>query len=284
MKRFLIVALLVATPALAQTDSTSLPALFARVTALEAKNDTLARALGNIYKRCADQLSGERPAELPNREYPAMYRQCQLGSAADVAYRTTLPGFQAQLSGIAARLATVEAAVNGGYQIGTAVFDKIRANKICVGDMDCDPDWNSQIQVRGNYSAVIGLEANLAKVDPQDAQHTHVSQLSVSQDGGTRLQQNAQSTFSRGFVSYVNPCRQWLNFGPDSRSSVSLFLGAVNENTCTPIPHDGAQDLVILPDENDHALKFYLMRPLWTVQFRESSTIHAGDIVLVPKQ
>lgn len=265
---FIIALPLNAQPTQAQYDS-----LKARVAALE-------QVLGTSFLgKTSGQLQLElKPAnELPGGKYPYILSDYQLRTSG-------LGGLQSQVSGVTARLAAVEAAVAGGYQVGTAVFDKVRANKICVGDADCDGDWNADIQVRKNYSAVIGLEANLAKVDPQDAMHTHVSQVSVSQDGGLRWQQNAQSTFSRGFVANVNPCRAWLNFGPDSRANISIYRGAVNEETCSRIPHDNAQDLVFLPEESAKEFKLFLPRPLWNIRIVGSSTVNAADLTLQPKQ
>ena len=122
----------------------------------------------------------------------------------------------------------------------------------------------------------------MGHIDPQDMDHTHVSQFNVSTDAGTRIQQNAKSTFSRGYVTYVNPCREWLNFGPDSRSSPSIYIGGVNDN-CTPIPHDGAQDFVFLVNEAQRRATIFLPRPNMKLGFKLSSTIHAGDISILPQ-
>lgn len=218
--------------------------------------------------------------ELPGGRYPYILSDYQLR----LGLADGFGGLQRQVTDLAARTAAIESKVAGGQPVGTAVFDKIRANKVCIGDMDCDSDWNAQLQIRGAGLANIGLEANLAHIDPQDSSHTHISQFNVSTDGGTRIQQNAKSTFSRGFVSYYNPCREWLNFGPDSRSSVSIYVGSVspsadalNRIECVPIPHDGAQDFVFMTDEVARKSRIIFTRPNWTLQFVFSSTIHAVD-------
>lgn len=273
---FLLAGCLVAAVSTPRAASAQADSSFAQqFLTMKAQIDTLMRIVGEFRTR--PDLS-VRCTELPNGECPVLYRQRQLGVAADNAYEHVLPGFQAQLSGIAARVGAIESQVAAGQPVGTAVFDRIRANKVCIGDIDCDGDWNADIQVRKNKSAVIGLEANLDHTDPQDPTHTHVSQFSLSQDGGPRIQQNAQSTYSRGFVAMVNPCRPWGNFGPDSRSGFSIYVGQVNESTCTPIPHDGAQDFVFLTDEVNRRSVIFMSRANWRLYFLCSSAIHAGDI------
>ena len=146
---FIIALPLDAQPTQAQYDS------------LKARIDFIEKVQGAGWKQpqipCGD-MEARRPATtLPNGEYDLSYRNRQFGCAFDPVVQTQ-QAQQLQVNAALVRLGAVEAAVAGGYSVGTAVFDKVRANKICVGDMDCDPDWNSQIQVRGNYSAVIGLE------------------------------------------------------------------------------------------------------------------------------
>lgn len=291
MKRIALFLSLVALPLGAQTDT----AVVRQIIELKAMVGQLQLIVGvqgfNSPPIPCDSMEARRPTTwFINGEYNLAYRNKQFGCAMNGVVdfvsqaRPQLSGLQTQVTGLAARVAAIESSVAGGVPVGTAVFDKIRANKVCIGDADCDPDWNADLQIRKNALANIGLEANLAHIDPQDPSHTHVSQFNVSTDGGTRIQQNAKSTFSRGFVSNVNPCRAWLNLGPDSRAGTSIYVGSVDENTCTPIPHDGAQDFVFLTDEVNRRSVIFLSRPNWKLEFKLSSTIHAGDISIVPQQ
>jgi hypothetical protein len=268
--RKLLFALLIATPVSAQT----------KVDSLEARIAVLEQMLGKAFLgRPIVQEDLIPTNELPGGKYPYLLSDFQLRTSG-------LSGLQSQITGIASRLSTIESAVANGQPVGTAVFDIIRARKLCLGDVTCDSDWNADLQIRKNKSVVLGLESNLDHTDPQDPTHTHVSQFSLSQDGGPRIQQNAKSTYSVGFKTYVNPCREWLNFGPDSRSAVSIYVGSVNENTCTPIPHDGAQDFVFKTDEATRKSQIIFTRPNWNLQYIFSSTLHSVDkpINVTPEQ
>jgi hypothetical protein len=282
--------ILFAVPVSAQTDT----AFVRRIFELEAKVAQLQLMVGvqgfNSPQIPCDSMEARRPSTwFINGEYNLAYRNRQFGCAFDpLVQRVTAlearptastDGLQTQITGLAARVASIESSVAGGQPVGTAVFDKIWAKKICI-DHDCDPDWNAQLQIRGDGLANIGLEANLAHIDPQDPSHTHVSQINVSTDGGTRIQQNNKSTFSRGYISYVNPCRESLNFGPDSRSSISIYVAGVNEQTCTPIPHDRAQDFVFMVDEARRRSRIVMTRPNWQLEWVYSSAIYAADVVV----
>ena len=294
MKRIALFLSLVALPVSAQQPVDTM--LLRRIMALEANVAQLQLMVGtrgfmSPQIPCAD-MEARRPAVwFPNGEYDLAYRNRQFGCAFDPLVQrvgkleTATPndGLQAQVTGLAARLSAIESSVAGGQPVGTAVFDQITARRVCIRDagLSCDDDWNAQLQIRGNGLAGIGLEANMAHIDPQDPEHTHVSQFNVSTDGGTRIQQNAKSSFSRGFITYVNPCREWLNFGPDSRSSPSIYIGGVTP-ACTPVPHDGAQDFVFLTDEVNRRSVIFMSRPNWKLEFKLSSAIHAGDISIIP--
>ena len=307
MKRFFpIVALAVgcAEPVMAQQPTDTM--LLRRIMTLEAHVAQLQMMVGvqNFNKAqipCGAAMEAARPTfTFINGEYDLAYRNRQFGCAFDPLVRRvtalesatpTAPapndGLQAQVTGALARIAAIESAVAGGQPVGTAVFDQIRAKRICLGDADCDPDWNAHIQIHGLGLANIGLASNLGKLDGQDPNHVHYSQFSLSTDGGPRIQQNVKSTFSRGFVSYVNPCREWLNFGPDSRGSVSIYVGgvspsadAINNVECVPLPHDGAQDFVFKVDEARRRSQIIITRPNWQLEWVYSSALHAVDIVV----
>jgi hypothetical protein len=282
MKILLAIICLIPFTLSAQSDADRISALELKARIQQAKIDTLLSVIGDFHTVIpCSELDANRPAlVLGDGGYPERFRLKQIGCAIDSAV-TLVGGFQTQLSGLASRIASIESSVAGGQPVGTAVFDIIRARKVCI-DRDCDPDWNAALQIRGGGLANIGLEGNLDHIDPQDPTHSHVSQFNVSTDGGTRIQQNCKSTYSRGYVCYVNPCRESLNFGPDSRSSVSIYVASVNEQTCTPIPHDGAQDFVFMTDEVNRRSVIFLSRPNWKLEFKLSSTIHAGDISILP--
>lgn len=259
--------LLGALPLQAQVTQAQHDSAIARIAVLE-------KMLGkeHLGKAAAELQAALVPAnELPGGKYPYILSDYQLRTAG-------LAGLQTQITGLAARVSAIEAQAAGGQPVGTAVFDVIKARRVCIVDagLPCDDDWNAQLQIRGNGLANIGLESNMAHIDPQDPEHTHSSQISNSTDGGTRIQQNVRSTFSRGFVAYVNPCREWLNFGPDSRGSVSIYVGSVTD-ACTPIPHDGAQDFVFKTDELTRKSQIIFTRPNWNLQYIFSTTLHAGD-------
>lgn len=273
----LLLAFLIPLTTRAQVSQASYDSLLARVAKLEQAQGPYADSIpptDSFPTKCVT---------LPNGRYTVFCRVQQIGIGIDD-NNIAVSGMRAQITGALARIAAIESAVAGGQPVGTAVFDKIRVNKICIGDADCNPDWNAQLQIRGVASAVMGFEANLNNTDPQDPTHTHVSQFGVSQDGGTRLQQNAMLTYSRGFIGNVNPCRAWLNLGPDSRASLSLYLGAVDENTCAPIAHDRSQDLVFLADNNAKEIKLFLPRPLWGLRLVGSTFVNAGDLTLQLRQ
>lgn len=267
MKKLTLALVLFASPLQAQT---------AQIDSLKARVEVLEQILGKVFLgKSSDQLAAElKPAnELAGGKYPYLLSDYQL--------RVAFGGVVNQTAGLAARLAAIEAQAAGGQPVGTAVFDVIKARRVCIVDagLPCDDDWNAQLQIRGNGLANIGLEANMAHIDPQDAEHTHVSQVNVSTDGGTRIQQNVRSSFSRGFVARVNPCREWTNFGMDSRGSPSIYIGGVYDN-CLPVPHDGAQDFVFKVDETRRRSQIIMTRPLWQLEWIYSSTLHAVDITV----
>jgi hypothetical protein len=305
MRKLFGLLLFVAAPAFAQQPVDTM--LLRRIFALEARVAELQMMVGvqNFNKAqipCGDMEAARPTFTFINGEYDLAYRNRQFGCAFDplvqrvtALERPAVPapiptdGLQTQITGLAARVGAIESSVAGGQPVGTAVFDQLVARRVCIRDIGtaCDDDWNAQLQMHGLGLVNIGMQANIGKLDGQDPNHTHYSQWNVSTDGGTRIQQNAKSSFSRGFVTHVNPCREWLNLGPDSRSALSLTMGsvhvdadAINETNCTPIPHDRAQDLVIKTDEARKKVQFVLTRPLWELEWVYSSVIYAGDIIV----
>lgn len=316
MKRFLAIALVGFAPSVSAQQPVD-TMLLRRIMTLEAHVAQLQLMVGvqgfNKPAIPCSEVNDRRPTfTFINGEYDLAYRNRQFGCASirwdgyqaqisGMAQRLsalesqTAPvppstdGLQTQITGIAARLSAVESSVAGGQPVGTAVFDQLVARRVCIRDTGttCNEDLNAGLQLHGLGLTNIAIRANAGKLDPQDPNHEHWGQINISTDGGLRLQQNARSTFSRGFETYVNPCREWLNFGPDSRSSISVTIGsvhpdadAINETNCTPIPHDRAQDLVIKTDEARKRVQFVLTRPLWELEWIYSSSLHAVDIVV----
>lgn len=125
----------------------------ARIVRLEAKVDTLMRVIGEFRVRPDLAVAC---IELPNGECPVLYRQRQLGVAADAAYTHTIPGFQAQISGLATRLAMVESrpATGGSAVAGTSVTDQGNGELVFTGK---DTGGQRQDNIRGDFKAILGI-------------------------------------------------------------------------------------------------------------------------------
>ena len=230
------------------------------------------------------QMEANRPATtFPNGEYDLSYRNRQFGCAFDPVVEKQAAQ-QAQLTGALSRIAAIESSVAGGQPVGTAVFDKIRVNQICLGEYDCDSDWQAPFQIRTNGRSFIGGESNLNGSNPQSP-HSHLGQISIGGDGGIRIDQNCKMTYSAGFKCYIDPCREWSNVGTDSRGSWSYYRGGVTD-TCVPVPHDPTQDFVLTTDEGARETRMYIWRPNWGLSAIGSSCLVCMDKPqsIVPKQ
>lgn len=269
MKRICIAIglFLYTTPLVAQTNAE----LLERIARLEM-------VIGDIQRRCAEQLGDTvRPQELPNREYPVMYRQCQLGSAADAAYTQTLPGFQAQISGIAARLAVVES-----RPANTTLAGTIHADKLILGTCE-RTDQAAQLSICGNDASIYN-ESNADGAQYQN-QSRHYGQWGMSSDGGMRILQNQYQSvncvpatdptngvqFSDCMKRFVDPTRETGMFGPDSRAQWSWHVAKPG------IPHEYTQDLVLRTYEDQKVLTLESWRPGWTIKFATSSGFRTID-------
>lgn len=257
----------------AQSDSARLAAAEQRIAVLE---QILGQAfLGLTSSELAARLT---PAnELPGGRYPYILSDYQLR----IGLAEAVSGLQAQVNGALQRVAALEG--NSGHNpITTLVVEKVRANRICIGEFDCSPNLSAPLQIRMNNGAQIAFESNLNHQQVQDTA-SHVGQINLAPDGGLRLQQNAADT-PQGWRTYVNACREWVNFGPDSRGSLSYYRGSVNDVTCTPIPHDPTQDIVWSTDEAARQTMILIWRPNWSVATKTSSCIYCADKVYIQPQ
>lgn len=164
-----------------------------RIAELERIVTEFQAVIGDYHDR-ADMAN--RPAELPNGEYPILFRQRQLGLGIDQAV--------SEVEALGSRVAALEArpassTLSGDVRDQLAAYNvHIRQNKLTVGMLP-DEDDPSALQIGGDAAAtILGLSNAYADGSPrgtdgQNPGEAHKSTLVVSDnDGGMRLRQYFQ--------------------------------------------------------------------------------------------
>ncbi len=155
--------------------------------------------------------------------------------------------------------------------------DLIVKGKLGVGGAP-EPGTAYGITVRGPDDASIRLISNEALEDPQRTgkQHRHVGSLSLSQDGGLRLDQNSTCRDDGGGCTVDDRDRRRAFSGFDSMGDWSFYLSDVDsltgKETAPP-----AQSLVFKLIDWDGNIRIHAHRPGQRFFFNTSTTIHAAD-------
>ena len=156
--------------------------------------------------------------------------------------------------------------------------DLIVKGRISVGGAP-EPGTDYGITVHGPASASLRFISNEALKDPQRTanQHRHVGTLSLSQDGGLRLDQNSTCyTDSRGCVIEDRARRRAFS-GYDSMGDYAFYLANVDSLTGqTDAPR--AQSLVFRLIGDDGHIHLTAFRPTQRIFFNGSTTTNAADL------
>lgn len=156
--------------------------------------------------------------------------------------------------------------------------DLIIKGRLGVGGAP-EPNTSYGITIRGPDDAGIRFISNEALRDPQRSanQHRHVGSLSLAQDGGLRLDQNATCfTGSRGCV-VDDRLRRRAYSGFDSMGDMSFSLSDVDSLTGRETA-PRAQSLVFKLLDWDGNIHIAAHRPGQRIYFNSSTAIHAADL------
>jgi len=156
--------------------------------------------------------------------------------------------------------------------------DLIVKGRIGVGGAP-EPGTDYGITVRAPASASLRLISNEALKDPQRAgnQHRHVGTLSLSQDGGLRLDQNSTCySDERGCIT-EDRARRRAYTGYDSMGDYAYYLSNVDSLTGqTDAPR--AQSLVFRLIGDDGHIHLTAFRANQRIFFNGSTTTNASDL------
>jgi len=156
--------------------------------------------------------------------------------------------------------------------------DLIVKGRLGVGGAP-EPNTSYAVTVRGPNAADIRFISNEALRDPQRAgnQHRHVGILSLGQDGGLRLDQNASCFTDRRGCVVDDRARRRAYFGYDSMGDMSFYLSDVDPVTGRETAPT-AQSLVFKLIDWDKQIHLVSHRPGQRIYFNGSSAIHAADL------
>lgn len=125
------------------------------------------------------------PAELPNHEYPILFRQRQLGVGIDSLVQ--------QVEAIAQHpTGSVQVPITENHVTGNLVVDGdlVVGRKLSIG-MQPDEAYDAALQIGGNVAAEILGVSNTKGTDKQNPGEVHKNVISVAgNDGGLRFLQN----------------------------------------------------------------------------------------------
>jgi hypothetical protein len=156
--------------------------------------------------------------------------------------------------------------------------DLIVKGRIGVGGAP-EPGTDYGITVHGPASASLRFISNEALQDPQRTmnQHRHVGTLSLSQDGGLRLDQNSTCyNDSRGCTT-EDRARRRAYTGYDSMGDYAFYLSNVDSLTGqTDAPR--AQSLVLRLIGDDGHIHLTAFRANQRIFFNGSTTTNAADL------
>jgi hypothetical protein len=190
-------------------------------------------------------------------------------AAVQAAIDAKIAGLQAQVSGLAVRVAALESRSGLGRTI--------RADSLILGNCKYT-DLASQFAICGLNDANIHVESNLSSAQYQNPA-THVGMWSMSSDGGMRRIQNGYLTrncfddvdptngvhYTNCLKKFVDPTREYGQEGFDSRASWSLvraFPGVAREYT---------QDVVLFIDPTTKQISWESWQSGWRWAFVTSS-------------
>lgn len=145
------------------------------------------------------------------------------------------------------------------------------------GSPEADTDF--AVTIRGQNSSALRFISNEALKDPQreGSQHRHVGTVSLAQDGGLRLDQNATCyPDSRGCL-VDDVLRRHAFSGFDSMGDMSFYLSDVDSATAKDTA-PRAQSLVFRLMDWDGQIHLRAYRPGQRVFFNASTTLNAGDL------
>ena len=155
--------------------------------------------------------------------------------------------------------------------------DLVVTGRLSIGGA-AEPGTDYALTVRAPNSASIRLISNEALKDPQraDSQHRHVGTLSLAQDGGLRLDQNATCySDSRGCTADDRKRRHAYS-GFDSLGDMSFYLSDVDSTGRDTAPR--AQSLVFRLLDWDGNIHMHSHRPGQRIYFNASTALHAADL------
>ena len=156
--------------------------------------------------------------------------------------------------------------------------DLVVKGKLSVGG-DPEPGTNYGITIRAPISAALRFISNEALQDPQriSNQHRHVGTLSLSQDGGLRLEQNSTCFVDeRGCVT-DDRARRRAYHGYDSMGDLAFYLSDVDSLTGQPTA-PRSQNLVFSLIGDDGHIHINAFRPTQRIFFNGSTTTNAADL------
>lgn len=156
--------------------------------------------------------------------------------------------------------------------------DLIIKGRLGVGGAP-EPGTDYGITLRGPNTSSIRFISNEALKDPQRAtnQHRHVGTLSLSQDGGLRLDQNSTCfADARGCVT-EDRARRRAYTGYDSMGDYALFLSDVDSLTGQPTA-PRSQSLVFRLIGDDGHIHITAFRPTQQIYFNGSTSTNAADL------
>jgi hypothetical protein len=192
-----------------------------------------------------------------------------------------LPGFQAQLSGLASRVGAVESRSGLGRTV--------RADTLILGACR-HSDAGSQLQICGLGDANIHVESNLNSLQYQNPR-PHVGMWSLSGDGGLRVIQNGYQTtncfqdvdptngvtYTNCLKKFVDDTREYSQVGVDSRGSWSVVRAFPG------LPREYTQDVVLMIDPATKTISWESWQSGWQWAVVKSTCRVCRDI-LVPLQ
>ena len=172
---------------------------------------------------------------------------------------------------VAARLATTN-------QPTVIEGDLIVKGRLGIGGAP-EPETPYAITIRGKDDASIRFIANEALRDPQreGTQHRHVGSLSLSQDGGLRLDQNSTCLTDNRGCTVDDRKRRRAYSGFDSMGDMSFYISDVDSLTgAETAPR--AQSLVFRLLDWDGNIHIHAHRPGQRIFFNTSTKLHAADL------
>jgi hypothetical protein len=156
--------------------------------------------------------------------------------------------------------------------------DLIVKGRIGIGGAP-EPGTDYGLTIHGPNSASLRFVSNEALKDPQRAanQHRHVGTISVSQDGGMRLDQNSTCFNDQRGCTTEDRARRRAFTGYDSMGDYAFYLSDVDSLTGqTTAPR--SQSLVFQLIGEDGHIHINAFRPTQRIFFNGSTTTNAADL------